>query len=482
MESDSSTADIEVIDDVETIRAMDAAYGLMMVSSSSPREPRAPAAVKSCPATKSKPLRQYGVKPAPAAKDAPTDVASVKARIRQTVQNFKAEFPPKAAPVKTPAKAPPAKAPPAKAPAKAPATISPPRQPPAVKPQTTAPNQVQENVEMRKRMDAAFIASLQYTGRPSWAVGMTSSLEESFCGTKKRDSTDAAAVADPVPKRVRMGRLVPRETFVYRFPEPVMPVVRAPIEVEIFAAPKTPEEREHQTFEWLPFALWAAIIPWSGLSITIPVIEDGHMKGLLLDLQEFQWMFCKLAGLPVLPDNVQPFPEETLRRMFRETGEFRRWQTISDPDRVVVVLEERHFNAVKELQYTRPVASSLAHNTMRARFSFDELGTLDLRVQRKAGLSRCEEGIHRLLLSIDRRWACRTTWEDFNHDEKWTSIPAGLHGERTNFSIEKELKQIARMHHVAKEVNEDEIDRVVRSCVCFGYTFDRTRRLMPVRL
>lgn len=301
-------------------------------------------------------------------------------------------------------------------------------------------------------------------------------------------SAASAAAAVAPSKRARPDTV----EYVFTFPEPVVP---PPIKVQVLPEASTPEERAQQAPIWLPFALWAAVCPSSGLSITIPVIENGELTGLLLDLHDFNWMYSKLAGIDLDPKDVPPFPEDTLREVFKKEAPFQRWPCLVNPDRVIVVLRPWYINFVARFEQRNQGSRAqrdfhIARDTLRARCStspsqlFEVLGSLDLAVHEKGRILPSETGMHPLCVSISRRFACRvedhvTKWTDWSA-HAWTPRHLGVPRLSHDDLMVKWINYLAKRFHLAGKIGEPTISYMISKGDYF--CLDEARRIMPVRL
>lgn len=226
------------------------------------------------------------------------------------------------------------------------------------------------------------------------------------------------------------------------------------------------------------FAMFAAVIPWSSMSITTPMFEGGMLVGLLLDMKEFFYLWIRISRSNVRNADSEGVTERVLgwfqSRLGNTTLPLRRWSGVSDPKRIVVVLEKEHFDHIKAFPTSRDTCRvfDAAGNTFASKLSFTDLGRLDMSAV--ANLQADEKTIHPLVLSMYRRYACRTPVI-----AEWEQIPAALFPDSKDMLMEAVKNIPTRLKWIDKE-------KIARFIEQHAEEFERvTRKLyyfMPVRL
>ena len=241
---------------------------------------------------------------------------------------------------------------------------------------------------------------------------------------------------------------------------------------------KEPRSALKHVARHFPFAMYAAVVPWSCMSITTPMFEGGVLVGLLLDIAEFIHLLVKISRSTARHVDSESVQEKVLRlfesKLGTTTVPLRRWSAVSDPKRIVVVLEKEHFDHIRVFPTSKETCRlfDVAGNTFASKLSFTDLGRLDRSAV--VDLRPEEQAIHPLVLSMYRRYACRTTVM-----VTWEQIPAELYPASKGMEMEAMKKIPTRLMWIDKkqiarfiEQHAEEFERVAR----------RPYYFMPVRL
>lgn len=165
-----------------------------------------------------------------------------------------------------------------------------------------------------------------------------------------------------------------------------------------------------------------AVLPSSFVSISIPIIENGRMSGLLLNMTWLNWMIqCLVTSNPLFEITV-----ERLQCVLQTKRSLRTWATPSMCD-VNVIIRRRHYEFLAKKVGSREFTTLNRRLAFRKCKTTKEIAELDYSLQ-EIPKDATEWDFHPLIVSAYRRYACRTCPQEDGSSMvvPWYDIPCKL--------------------------------------------------------